>query len=484
MRSAAERLDEGKTQAHGEHDRLVAALEASGAGTWRWDIQNDVVEWDDALCELYGIPRGDAPRTSAKFFEIVHPDDRKFASEIVQRCIEEGVDAKYEFRAVVPKGTLWIYDRSKLVRDEEGRPAFMTGACLDVSDRHVAEEERGRMSTWLRMAMEVAQIGTWEVDPKTKKLTASDSMNAIFGIPSDGKRRTSTDYMNLIHPDDIERVDAIMRSRAEKKEPLSVEYRLVNPDGSVRWLSSRGAYVHFADGSSRMVGALFDITDRKHIENEREAALLQRELLLKELNHRVKNNLQMVSSLLNLQATRMSDPATKEQFRKAIDRVQAVGDIHARLYQGEQLGRIEFDEYLKDLCGRLRESMLDGKSIVLNVETEPVVLDIDRAIPLGLIVNELITNSIKHAFPDGAKGNISVHLTNGGEGETLRLLIGDDGQGVIRKNGNDREGLGIRLVEGLMQQVGGKMTLKDETGARYVIVIPVGDAARTESQKA
>jgi two-component sensor histidine kinase len=275
-----------------------------------------------------------------------------------------------------------------------------------------------------------------------------------------------------------------MRARAEKKEPLSVEYRLINPDGSVRWLSSRGAYVNFADGSSRMVGALFDITDRKHIENEREAALMQRELLLKELNHRVKNNLQMVSSLLNLQAARMSDPAVKEQFRKAIDRVQAVGDIHARLYQGEQLGRIEFDEYLRDLCGRLRESMLDGKSVALNVETEPVVLDIDRAIPLGLIVNELITNSIKHAFPSGGKGTISVHLTNGEAGETLRLMIGDDGQGVTRKNGDDREGLGIRLVEGLMQQVGGQMKLKDEPGARYEIVIPGGDAARTESQTA
>jgi two-component sensor histidine kinase len=180
----------------------------------------------------------------------------------------------------------------------------------------------------------------------------------------------------------------------------------------------------------------------------------------------------------------MSDPAVKEQFRKAIDRVQAVGDIHARLYQGEQLGRIEFDEYLKDLCGRLRDSMLDGKSIVLNVEAEPVVLDIDRAIPLGLIVNELITNSIKHAFPNGAKGTITVHLTNGGEGETLRLAIGDDGQGVIRKNGSDREGLGIRLVEGLMQQVGGKLKLKEEPGARYEIVIPAGDAARIENQKA
>jgi two-component sensor histidine kinase len=192
----------------------------------------------------------------------------------------------------------------------------------------------------------------------------------------------------------------------------------------------------------------------------------------------------MVSSLLNLQAARMSDPETKEQFRKAIDRVQAVGDIHARLYQGEQLGRIEFDEYLRDLCGRLRESMLDGKSVALNVETEPVVLDIDRAIPLGLIVNELITNSIKHAFPSGGKGTISVHLTNGEAGETLRLMIGDDGQGVTRKNGDDREGLGIRLVEGLMQQVGGQMKLKDEPGARYEIVIPGGDAARTESQTA
>jgi two-component sensor histidine kinase len=128
--------------------------------------------------------------------------------------------------------------------------------------------------------------------------------------------------------------------------------------------------------------------------------------------------------------------------------------------------------------------MLDGKSIVLSVEAEPVVLDIDRAIPLGLIVNELITNSIKHAFPNGAKGTITVHLTNGGEGETLRLAIGDDGQGVIRKNGSDREGLGIRLVEGLMQQVGGKLKLKEEPGARYEIVIPAGDAARTENQTA
>jgi PAS domain S-box-containing protein len=477
MRRAAVQLDASREEAHDEHDRLVAALEASGAGTWRWNIQNDIVEWDDALCRLYGIAPKNAPRTSAGFIEIIHPDDRAHAGEVIRRCVEEGIDAEYEFRAVVPKGTLWIYDRSKLVRDAEGGPAYMMGACIDVTERRRTEEERGRIATWLRMAMEVAQIGTWEIDPDSGMVTGSDSMNAIFGLPADGAGRPMKEYIARIHPKDARGVEEGVAQRIAQNEPISLEYRLVQPNGDIHWIASRGAFVRAADGGRRIVGALFDITDRKRIEEEREAALAQRELLLKELNHRVKNNLQMVSSLLNLQASRLSDPSSKEHFRKAIDRVQAVGDIHARLYQGEQLGRIDFDEYLKDLCDRLRDSMLDGKSIALRVETEPLVLDVDRAIPLGLVVNELVTNSIKHAFPNGAKGNIFVQLTKGGAGEVLRLSIGDDGRGVEKKDGNERDGLGMRLVEGLMQQVGGTMEIKNERGARYEISVPAGEKA-------
>jgi PAS domain S-box-containing protein len=476
MRQAAEQLRAGKDQASGDHDRLLAALEASGAGTWRWDIQNDVVEWDEALCRLYGVPPDKAPRNLAEFSAIVHPDDRAFAGEVIRRCIEEGKTAEYEFRAVVPKGTLWIYDRSNLVRDAAGRPTYMMGACLDVTERRHAEEERGRMATWLRMAMEVAQIGTWEIEPKTGTLTASESMNAIFGIPADGKTRTAKDYMKLIHPEDVKRVEEVIARRAEMNEPLSVEYRLANPDGTVRWLASRGAYVRAGDGSARMVGALFDITDRKLVEEEREAALRQRELLLKELNHRVKNNLQMVSSLLNLQASRMTDPVAQEQFRKAMDRVQSVGDIHARLYQGEQLGRIDFDQYLNDLCDRLRDSMLDGKAITLKVDAEPLVLDLDRAIPLGLIVNELVTNAIKHAFPDGSRGDIRVELRTG-NGDGLRLSIGDSGRGIQDGGGQDRQGLGMRLVQGLLQQVGGTIEVKHAPGVNYRISIPADGSA-------
>jgi PAS domain S-box-containing protein len=477
MRAATRQLEFSRAQAREEHDRLVSALEASGAGTWRWDIQRDVVEWDDALCRMYGVERKKAPRNSAGFFAIVHPDDKAHAGEVVRRCIEEGVDVEYEFRAVVPKGILSIFDRSRCIRDSGGRPEYMIGACLDVTERRKIEEDRGRVATWLSMAMEVAQIGTWEIDPKTQTVTASDSMNAIFGLPTDGKPRPFADYLAIIHPDDAGAVQAAITQRAEKPEAVSVEYRLMR-DGDMRWLVSRGALVRGGEGGARIVGSLYDITDRKRTEQQREAALEQRELLLRELNHRVKNNLQMVSSLLNLQAARMDDPAAKEQFRKAIDRVQAVGDIHARLYQGDQLGVIDFDQYLQDLCARLRESMLEGRSIQLVVETESLTLDIDRAIPLGLIVNELVTNAIKHAFADVAFGQIDVSLKKGGAGELLRLTIADNGRGI----GQDavRAGLGSRLVEGLMQQVGGTLERKDDEGARYEIVVP-DQSARSPS---
>lgn len=474
MRRAAEQIDAGRDEAHDDHDRLVAALEASGAGTWRWDVQNDIVEWDEALCRLYGIPREQAPRNAAGFIAIIHPDDRGHARESIRKCVEGVADAEYEFRAIVPKGTLWIYDRGKLVRDAQGRPACMMGACLDVTERRRAEEERGRFSTWLRMAMEVAQIGTWEIDPKTGMVAASDSMNAIFGLPADGQSRNFQDYIDLVHPDDAASIQDAIARRTEGHEPISVEYRLLRPNGEVRWLASRGAFVRDADGSGRIVGSLFDITDRKRIEEEREAALAQQELLLREINHRVKNNLQMVSSLLNLQAARMSDPAAREQFRKAMDRVQAVADIHTRLYQGDQLGQIDFDQYLKDLCDRLRESMLEGKAIALDVEAVPLVLDLDRAIPLGLIVNELVTNSIKHAFPNGGGGRILVQL-RAGDGDGLRLSIGDSGAGIPRAENAESGGLGMRLVEGLMLQVGGKLEMKGEFGARYEITIPAGE---------
>ena len=125
-----------------EHERLVAALKASRAGTWRWDIPADKVDWDEALCAVYGLPRERSPRTSGEFIQLIHPDDRERAGRLLGALLENGSEIEYEFRAVVGDRVVWIYDRSTLMRDAEGRPAYMTGACLDVTERKRIEEER------------------------------------------------------------------------------------------------------------------------------------------------------------------------------------------------------------------------------------------------------------------------------------------------------------------------------------------------------
>ncbi len=127
---------------HSEHERLVAALKASRAGTWRWDVAADRVDWDEALSEVYGLPHARAPRTSGEFLQLIHPDDRERTGRLLGALLENGREIEYEFRAVVGDRIVWIYDRSTLVRDADGRPSYMTGACLDVTARKQIEEER------------------------------------------------------------------------------------------------------------------------------------------------------------------------------------------------------------------------------------------------------------------------------------------------------------------------------------------------------
>jgi len=127
---------------HSERERLVAALKASRAGTWRWDVAADRVDWDEALSAVYGLPHERAPKTSAEFLQLIHPDDRERAGRLLGALLESGREIEYEFRAVVGDRIVWIYDRSTLVRDAGGRPSYMTGACLDVTARKQIEEER------------------------------------------------------------------------------------------------------------------------------------------------------------------------------------------------------------------------------------------------------------------------------------------------------------------------------------------------------
>jgi PAS domain S-box-containing protein len=213
-----------------------------------------------------------------------------------------------------------------------------------------------------------------------------------------------------------------------------------------------------------------DISERKRAEDRLQESLQEKEVLLREIHHRVKNNMQVISSLLNLQSRQIKDPEVFEMFKESQRRIRSMALIHERLYQSSDLSRIEFSEYLRNLATHLFHSyQVEASRVQLRIEAEEVHLNINTAIPCGLIVNELVSNALKHGFPEGRKGQLDIDLHRvAGDGYVLRVT--DDGVGFpegldFRKT----ETLGMQIVNTLVSQIDASIDLAREKGTKFTI---------------
>lgn len=207
-----------------------------------------------------------------------------------------------------------------------------------------------------------------------------------------------------------------------------------------------------------------DITERRQAQELMQASLREKEALLREIHHRVKNNLQITSSLLRLQEGAIGDPQAREVFAGTQHRIRSMALVHEKLYQSTNLSEIDFGDYIRTLGDLLVKSFAaDPSPVKLNVNGATVLLSIDVAVPCGLIINELLSNALKHAFPDGRSGSISVDLEDCGDG-TCRVSVRDDGIGLPPNlDLASVTTLGLQLVAGLVQQIDGTLTVAATT---------------------
>jgi len=203
------------------------------------------------------------------------------------------------------------------------------------------------------------------------------------------------------------------------------------------------------------------------------ASLAEKEVLLKEVHHRVKNNLQIITTLLDLQFESIDDERTLRALRDSQDRIKALALVHEKLYQSSDLGSIDFAEYIEKLARFLCSTyMTDPERITLKVDAGHLPLEIERAIPCGLIVNELVSNAFKHAFPDGRKGEITIHLHSEDDGQ-IWLTVTDNGTGLAPGvDFRDTATLGLQLVNMLTKQLAGEIELRNENGASFTLSFP------------
>ena len=215
-----------------------------------------------------------------------------------------------------------------------------------------------------------------------------------------------------------------------------------------------------------------DITESKQAEEKIQASLIEKEVLLKEIHHRVKNNLQIISSLLNMQAKKITDEKSRAIFLDSQNRVKSMALIHESLYQSSDLSQIDFDEYLRKLAAQiLRSYNLDAERIRLTFSSANMQMSVDAAVPCGLIINELVSNSLKYAFPDNRKGEIRIVLE--ATPRSYILSCADDGIGlppdfdILQTNS-----LGLKIVRTLTDQLNGDLNIHTTNGTTFEITFP------------
>jgi len=274
---------------------------------------------------------------------------------------------------------------------------------------------------------------------------------------------------DLVAVEELDKFCKLFKELADKSLERKTFYSVfVGFNGNKIPVEISASTVNFSD-EFYIVMVVRDITERKEAENEIKKSLEEKKVLLREIHHRVKNNMQIISSLLNLQANHTNDKNVVDILMESQNRVKSMAMIHEKLYQSPELARIDFKDYISKLSTFLRQSYVYvNNTIIIETEVEDVHLNIDTAVPCGLIINELITNSIKHGFPDDKPGLIRIKLSESG-GKYI-LSVKDNGVGFPETlDFRNTDTLGLQLINNLVLQLDGTIDVIRNQGTEFKI---------------
>jgi two-component sensor histidine kinase len=394
----------------------------------------------------------------------------------------EAVDAEPLRVAGAEDGPRFLEVSSRPVRDAQGRIVAAVCAAFDVSARQEAEEAWQRKATELEAVMTLAPVGVWfTYDPEVRRVTRNRFAAELLRAPHESSAPLSAGApVRLTHVSlwrDGRRVEAAempLQRAMRGEESRDEEYEAVFADGTSSVLLSNAQPLR--DAAGRIIGAVsasLDITARKRAETALREAMVQREMLQREADHRIKNSLQIVSSVLRLQRARLSDPAAVAMLDEAIGRIAAVAEAHAALHQSEDLRMVDVGTMVRDLSRHVGQ--LNPDVAIRCVQAGAALLEAQRAIPLGLIVSELLTNAVRHAYPAGTGGEVQVTVGQGVDG--LEIEVRDDGVGLPDSAANRPGSLGAALVQSFAARIGATVAAASTTGEGTTVRIVLGRQA-------
>lgn len=400
-------------------------------------------------CTLLGYTCGEL--MSMTIDQVDAPAESRSVPERLAGLMEQG-QLTFETTHRRKDGSLVPMEVNARLITWDGKTAIMS-ICRDITERRRFETELQETMQRLHLATVSGGFGIWDWDISGNRMIWNDRMFELYGVTREDFPQCMTAWRNGLHPDDRNTVIAACEAARRGERAFNTEFRVLHPDGAVKCLKADALVLRDASGTAvRMIGLNWDITEVRQAEETVRLSLLEKETLLRELYHRTKNNMQVISSLLNLQAASLGDPALRQLFADARSRIQAMSLVHEKLYQSHDLSKLDLGLYIGELAESIMKSYKTAEGqITLTLDLEACAASIDFATPLGLIINELMSNSLKYAFPDGRPGSVCINLFRDGVGG-ITVLYQDNGAGLPEPAELCRaKTLGLQLVCGLVE---------------------------------
>jgi len=437
------------------------------------DTDRRIIDCNQAFTQLFGYTLNEL---KGKKTRTVYSNDNDF--EQLGKAIEKNIGNEnflYTVNYCKKNGDTFPGETNVFYyRDDAGNIIGFIGLIRDITEQKQAEDalrtsEEKYKALFYNTGAATCIFGDDAVITMCNK--KFENLSGLPGSQIEGQMKWS----DFVAEHDLQRMRQYHKKRSTGKTspPSEYEFEFVDANGS-----RKDIYIQIAVNpkTKERIASLVDITARKKAEEQIENQLREKETLLKEIHHRVKNNMQVISSLLNLQAAKIEDEQTKQIFQESQNRIRSMGLIHEKLYDTEDLSHIQMCDYTNFLADYLyRIYKKDRKTLDIDVDCDNVFLDIKQAIPCGLILNELLSNSLKHAFQEKDNGKIVVQLAEKDSEYTLR--VGDTGTGWPRHKdikAIGSAGMGMHLVVTLVEQLEGHLSLEktDELATVFHIRFP------------
>jgi len=460
---------DSREAAQRELQARLKSLGAASDGLVLADPEGQIVMWSEGAHRMFGWSESEALAMGVvdlipeRFREAHREGMARLAAEDEPRPVERPmslVGLHREGWEFTLESTLGVW--------REGPHTFYVEVMRDVSERQAMEREL-RGALWERkLLMEAVPDALFRLDTQGRLVAWNKRLEEVTGYPPEYLEGRLA--LEFFAPADHERVAEAIQQTFEHGV-LQIEAPIFHADGAATPYSFSALALRDADGQTfGLAGTGRDVSEQRRIEAEIRASLKEKEVLLKEIHHRVKNNLQIINSLLSMQTEAIDDPRVRAALDESRNRIRAMALIHETLYTEGDLGHIEVASYLNRLVNALvrgyRES---GRHVEARLDVPTgLSLPLDTAVPCGLIINELVTNSFKYAFPRGSDGHIFVSVECEDE-RAWTLRVGDDGVGMPDLDLNNLSSTGLQLVTGLCDQLEASYRVEHDGGTRWTI---------------